>query len=103
GDDFPRGIDRHTGGERRETLEALPAIIEGDARLGLVAPGCIRQRPAATPAIAVDRGTKIARRPLARDRRASKGGRARHGWNPSAGERTKQERSGSEAAALRAP
>src|SRR5438132_1595481 len=47
GDDLARRIDRHARGERRQILETLPAVVEADAGLRLVAPGRVRQRAAA--------------------------------------------------------
>src|SRR5690606_33208374 len=35
GDDRARSVDRHAGLERRQLIEALPAIVESDPRLGL--------------------------------------------------------------------
>ena len=54
GDDLARGVDRHRGRERRQFFEALPAVVEGDARDRLVAAGGIGQRAAAAPALAGD-------------------------------------------------
>ena len=50
GDDLAGGIDGHGGLERRQLLEALPAIVECDPRQRLVTAGCIRLRAAAAPA-----------------------------------------------------
>ena len=52
GDDLARGVDRHRGLERRQLLQALPAVVEGDARDRLVAAGGVGQRAAAAPALA---------------------------------------------------
>ena len=65
GDDLARRVDRHRGLERRQFVEALPAVVEGDARERLVAAGGIRQRAAAAPALAVD-ATVPGTRPPAR-------------------------------------
>ncbi len=55
GDDLTGGVDGHRGLERRQLLETLPAIIEGDASERLVAAGGVRLRPPAAAAIAFDR------------------------------------------------
>ena len=79
GDDLARRIDRHTRGERRQILETLPAVVEADAGFRLVAPGRVRQRAAAAPALAVDLGGEAARRRVEARRRASQGRGASHG------------------------
>src|ERR1700730_3418902 len=61
-DDLAGGIDRHVGFERRQILELLPAVIEGDAGKWLVAPGRVRAGAAAAPAFAVDGRSLLARR-----------------------------------------
>jgi hypothetical protein len=55
GDDFSRGIERDAGLERRQFVEALPAVVEGDPRLGLEAAGGVGLRAAAAPPLAFDR------------------------------------------------
>ena len=49
GDDLARRVDRHRGLERRQFFEALPAVVEGDARDRLVAARGIGKRAAAAP------------------------------------------------------
>ena len=51
GDDLARGIERDRGLERRQFIEALPAVVEGDPRLGL--------RRIARAAAPIDQGTII--------------------------------------------
>ena len=51
-DDLARGVDRDRGLERRQFLEALPAIVERDPRLGLVSAAVIGLRAAAAPPLA---------------------------------------------------
>ena len=65
GDDLARRIDRHRGLERRQFLQALPAVVEGDARQRLVTAGRIRHGAAAAAALAVDH-TSQARPPARR-------------------------------------
>ncbi len=62
GDDLARGIDRDRGLERRQFIEALPAVVERDARLGLEAPAGIGLRAAATPPFALDRNRELRKR-----------------------------------------
>ncbi len=54
--------DGHRGFERRQILKSLPAVVESDARLRLVAAGRIRHRAAAAPAVAIDEDATLARR-----------------------------------------
>src|SRR4029450_14021893 len=49
GDDLARGIERHRRLERRQVVQALPAIIEGDPRFGLEPAARVGLRAAATP------------------------------------------------------
>ena len=80
GDDLAGGVDRHAGLERRQFLELLPAVVEGDARQRLVTPGRVRMRAAAAAALAVDGGSRLARRRGGqRRRRAFQCGRSAHG------------------------
>src|SRR5271156_3804766 len=55
GDDLSRGVERDRGLERRQFIEALPAVIEGDARFGLEAAAVVGLRAAAAPPFALDR------------------------------------------------
>ena len=50
------------GLERRQVLEPLPAVVEGDARERLIAAGRVRMGAAAAPALALDGATCLARR-----------------------------------------
>ena len=61
-DHLSRGIDFHGGLERRQLIEALPAIVEGDARLGLVTAAGIGLRAAPAPPLAIDRDRKLGER-----------------------------------------
>ena len=54
GDDLARGVDRDRGLERRQFIEALPAIVEGDARFGLEASAVVGLRAPAAPPTALD-------------------------------------------------
>ncbi len=45
GDDLAGGVDRHRGLERRQFVERLPAVVEGDARQRLETAGRIRHVP----------------------------------------------------------
>ena len=56
-------VDR--GLERRQFFEALPAIVEGDPRLGLEAAAGIGLRAAAAPPLAIDRDRKLGKRRVA--------------------------------------
>ena len=89
GDDTAGGVDRDGGLERRQVLEALPAVVETFARVRLIAAGGVRLRAAATPALAVDRGAGepswrrqlrrcARRRHLRRRRRATASSTRRH-------------------------
>jgi hypothetical protein len=90
GDDFSRGVDGDRGLERRQFVEALPAVVERDPRLGLEAAAVIGLRAAATPPFALDRDAKFRKRRKRtrrfggrRDRRVLEGGRgcSAHGHN----------------------
>src|SRR5688572_1066491 len=62
GDDLSRGVERDGGLERRQVVEALPAVVEGDPRLGLEAAGSVGLRAAATPPLALDRNREFGKR-----------------------------------------
>src|SRR5580704_14172207 len=62
GDDLARGIERDRGLERRQFVEALPAIVERDARLGLEAAAVIGLRAAAAPPLALDGHSQFGKR-----------------------------------------
>src|SRR3954471_9326342 len=90
GDYFSRGIDGDAGLERRQFVEALPAVVERDPRLGLEPAACIGLRAAATPPLALDCDAKFGKRRKRprrfggrRDRRVLEGGRgcSAHGNN----------------------
>src|SRR5262249_58456665 len=84
-DALAAGIDAHAGGERRQLLEGLPAVVESNARERLVAAGRVRLRAAPAAALVLHRGagggrTKFARRCRARRHRRAQGeGRTSHG------------------------
>ena len=76
GDDLAGGIRRHAGLKRRQFFQALPAVVESDARQRLVTAGRIRHRAAAATTFAVDKTSRLARRRGGqRRRRASQSGR----------------------------
>src|SRR5882757_7427588 len=54
GDHLARGVDADRGLERRQLLKALPAVVEDDARLGLIATAGVGLRAPASPALLVD-------------------------------------------------
>src|SRR5438105_5719603 len=54
GNDLARGIERDRCLERRQFVEALPAIVERDARLGPAAAAAVGLRAAAPPPLALD-------------------------------------------------
>src|SRR3982074_3076753 len=56
GDDLAGGIDRDRGLERRQILEALPAVVVALARQRLEAAARVRLRAAAAPAVGRDLG-----------------------------------------------
>src|SRR5438309_1823690 len=62
GDDLARGIERDRGFERRQFVEALPAVVERDPRFGLEAATVVGLRAAATPPLALDRNCKFRKR-----------------------------------------
>src|SRR6476659_4374469 len=62
GDHLARGVDRDRGLEDGKILKALPAVIECDPRLGLVAPAAVRLRATAAPPGAVDGDRKLWKR-----------------------------------------
>ena len=59
GDDLARGIERDGGLERRQLLEALPTIVEGNASLGLETAAGVRLRAAAAPPFVPDGDPKL--------------------------------------------
>src|ERR1700738_297359 len=62
GDDLARGIHGNRGLEWRQFIEALPAVIEGDARFSLEAATVVGLRAAATPPLALDRDRQFGKR-----------------------------------------
>ena len=58
-DDLARGIERHRGLERRQLLKALPAIVERNLCLGLIAAAGVGLRAPATPPFAIDCDCKL--------------------------------------------
>src|SRR5262249_46465413 len=62
GDDLAGGIDGYRGLERRQFLEALPAVVESDAGERLVAARGVRLRAATAAATCVDRHLGVGRR-----------------------------------------
>ncbi len=62
GDDLAGAVDGHRCLERRQLLEVLPAVVEGDACERLVTAGGIRLRAAPAPALARDRHLAVGRR-----------------------------------------
>src|ERR1700675_2630882 len=69
GYDFTRGVRRHRGLERRQFLEALPAVVEGNPRQRLITARRVRQGAAAAAALAVDQTSRLARPPRGARRR----------------------------------
>jgi len=55
GDDLARGVDRNRGLERRQFLDASPAVVEGNPRHRLVAAGRVRLRAPPAAALELDR------------------------------------------------
>ena len=94
GDHLAGGIDANAGLERRQFLEALPAVVEGNARFRLVATGCIRLRAAPRPTVEPDLRVyglaRIGERGLG-SARAAGYGRSGHGEEYKSVIRTKQE------------
>src|SRR5215216_6867054 len=62
GDDLARGIERYRGLERRQFVQALPAVVEGDPRFGLEPAARVGLCAAATPTLAFDRDRKLGKR-----------------------------------------
>src|ERR1700720_3017646 len=62
GDDLSRGIQRDRGLEGWQFIEALPAIVERNARLSLEPPAVVGLRPAPAPPLALDRNRKLRKR-----------------------------------------
>ncbi len=62
GDDLARGVERDRGLERRQFVEALPAVVEGDARFGLETAAGVGLRAAAAPPFALDRNRQFRKR-----------------------------------------
>ena len=90
GDDLARGIDRDRGLERRQFVEALPAVVERDPRFGLEPAAGVGLRAAAAPPVALDRNRQFRKRRKRtrrlggrRDRRVLEGmrGCSAHGQN----------------------
>ena len=54
GNDFPRGIERNGGLERRQFVERPPAVVERDPRLGLEPAAGVGLSAATAPAFALD-------------------------------------------------
>src|ERR1700682_1951774 len=89
-DDFSRGIERDAGLERRQLIEALPAVVESYAGFSLKAASVVGLRAAATPPLAFDRDREFRKRRSRtrrfggrRDRRVLEGTRgcSAHGEN----------------------
>src|SRR6266849_1056281 len=90
GNHLAGGIDRDRGLERRQFVEALPAVVECDPRLSLEAPAGVGLRAAASPPLALDRDGEFGKRRRRtrrlggrRDRRVLEGmrGCSTHGLN----------------------
>ena len=62
GDHLARGVERDRGLERRQVFQALPAVVEGDPRLGLEAAAVVGLRAAAAPPLALDRDRQFGKR-----------------------------------------
>src|SRR5882757_6655441 len=54
GDHLARGVDGNGGLERRQVVKALPAVVEGDPRLGLEPAAVVGLGAAAAPPLAFD-------------------------------------------------
>src|ERR1700680_5219401 len=84
GDDLAGGIDRDRGLERRQFLEALPAVVECQARFSLETAAGVGLRAAAAPPLALDRDGELgkSRRRTRRlgGRRAPRGAWGAKGW-----------------------
>src|SRR5450432_1049844 len=72
GNDLARGIERDRGLERRQFIETLPAVVEGDTRFRLEAAAGVGLRAAATKPLAFDRDGQFRKR---RSRTRRLGGR----------------------------
>src|SRR6202795_737951 len=90
GNDLARGIERDRGLERRQFIETLPAVVEGDTRFRLEAAAGVGLRAAAATPLAFDRDAKFRKRRSRprrfggrRDRRVLEGTRgcSAHGEN----------------------
>src|ERR1041385_5872589 len=62
GDHLSSRVERHRGLERRQLVEALPAIVEGDPGFRLVAAAGIGLRATAAPALTFDDDPKFGKR-----------------------------------------
>src|ERR1700681_440371 len=62
GDDLARGVDRDRGLERRQVVEALPAIVARDAGFVIAAAAIVGLRAGATPPLAFDRDRQFRKR-----------------------------------------
>src|SRR5213592_3257102 len=90
GDHLAGGIDGDRSLERRQFVEALPAVVECESRLGLEAAAGVGLRAAAAPPLALDRDCEFRKRRRRtrrlggrRDRRVLEGmrGCSTHGLN----------------------
>src|SRR5580700_9567795 len=62
GDDLARGVERDRGLERRQFVEALPAVVKGDTRFSLETAAGVGLRAAAAPPVALDRDRQFRKR-----------------------------------------
>src|SRR5829696_6562850 len=62
GDDLARGIERYRRLERRQFVQALPAIVEGDPRFGLEPAARVGLRATSTLSLAVDGDREFGKR-----------------------------------------
>src|SRR6188474_1499097 len=60
GDDLARRVGLYRGPEGRQLLQALPAVVEGDAGDRFIAAGRVGQRPASAPPLPADAGVEQA-------------------------------------------
>src|SRR6516165_7727222 len=58
-DHLARGVERDGGFERRQVFKALPAVVEGHARLRLETAAGVGLRAATAPAAAFDRDREL--------------------------------------------
>src|SRR5215469_10890416 len=65
-DHFSRCVQRNRGLERRQFLEALPAVVEGNARLGFITAAGVGLRAATAPPRALDCDRKLRKRSCTR-------------------------------------